>query len=221
MLLRMYRRYIDKRGYDVTLHNLTPGSEGGIKEATLEVRGRYAYGFLKGEGGVHRLVRISPFSAQKLRHTSFAAVDIVPKLQKMEEMEIPEEDIRVDTFRSSGPGGQNVNKRETAVRVTHVPTGVSASSQSERSQATNKERALQMLHSKLYMVKLKKRKEKLEELKGDASAIEWGSQIRSYVMHPYQMVKDHRTDVETSDVEAVLDGDLNDFIDEEVKQKIT
>lgn len=217
MLLRMYQHYVERKGYKVILHDTTAGAEGGIKEAAIEIQGRYAYGFLKGESGVHRLVRISPYSAQKLRHTSFAAVDVVPKIEKVEGLEIPEEDLRIDTFRSSGPGGQNVNKRETAVRATHTPTGISASSQNERSQASNKEKALQLLRSKLYMVKIKEQKEKLEELKQDSGAIEWGSQIRSYVLHPYQLVKDHRTNVETSNVDAVLDGDLDAFIDEEVK----
>lgn len=217
MLLRMYQRYLEKNDYKAILHDISHGEDKGIKEATLEAKGRYAYGFLKGESGVHRLVRISPYSAQKLRHTSFALVEVIPKLEKIEEMEIPDEDIRVDTFRSSGPGGQYVNKRESAVRVTHTPTGISASSQSERLQGTNKEKAMEMLRAKLYMVKQKERKKELKELKGGNIANEWGSQIRSYVLHPYQMVKDHRTNVELSDVEAVLDGDLDKFIDEEIK----
>ena len=219
MLLRMYQKYLEKKGYETTLQHISAGEEGGVKEVTLEVQGRYSYGFLKGESGVHRLVRISPFSSQKLRHTSFALVDVVPKMEKVAELEeIPEEELRVDTFRSSGPGGQNVNKRESAVRVTHIPTGISASSQSERSQGINKEKALGMLRSKLNMLKIKKRKEKLSDLKGENVSVDWGNQIRSYVLHPYKMAKDHRTGVETSDVEAVLDGNLDGFIDEEVKQ---
>lgn len=218
ILLRMYQKYLEKKNYQVILQDISSGEEGGIKEATLEVGGKYAYGFLKGEKGVHRLVRISPFSAQKLRHTSFALVDIIPKIENFEDIEIPEEELRVDTFRSSGPGGQNVNKRESAVRVTHIPTGISASSQSERLQGINKEKSMEILRSKLYMLKIKKRKETLSELKGENISADWGNQIRSYVLHPYKMVKDHRTKVETSNVEAVLDGNLDEFIDEEVKQ---
>jgi len=166
-------------------------------------------------------VRISPYSAQKLRHTSFAAVDVIPHLDKIVRqsvVEIPDEDLRVDTYRSSGPGGQNVNRRETAVRITHIPSGMFVASQGERSQAVNRERALSLLRSRLYMLKIKKRKETLKELKGEDMAIEWGSQIRSYILHPYKMVKDHRTGVEVSDVGAVLDGDIDIFIDEEIKK---
>lgn len=221
MLLRMYQKYLEKKGYDTVLQDTSTGDEGGLKEATIEVKGKYAYGFLKGENGVHRLVRISPYSAQKLRHTSFALVDIVPKMENLPELEeIPEDELRVDTYRSSGPGGQNVNKRESAVRVTHIPTGISASSQSERSQGINKEKATEILRSRLYMLKIKKSKEKLSDLKGESVSVEWGSQIRSYVLHPYKMVKDHRTEVETSDAEAVLDGELDNFIDEEVKKLV-
>ena len=219
MLLRMYQKYLEKKGYHFTLQDISNGEGSGVKEATLEVQGRYAYGFLRGESGVHRLVRISPFSAQKLRHTSFALVDVVPKMEKMDEVEeIPPEELRVDKFRSSGPGGQNVNKRESAVRVTHIPTGISASSQSERFQGINKEKAMQILRSKLNMLKIKKRIEKLSDLKGENISVDWGNQIRSYVLHPYKMVKDHRTVAETSDVESVLDGALDSFIDEEVKK---
>lgn len=219
MLFRMYQRYFERKGYEYEVTHISHGEERGIKEASLEIRGLYAYGFLKGEAGVHRLVRISPYSAQKLRHTSFAMVDVMPRLGKVHEIEeIPEEDLRIDTYRASGPGGQNVNRRDTAVRVTHIPTGVSAASQSERSQAVNRERALSVLKSKLYVLKIKKRKETLKELKGEDVAIQWGSQIRSYVLHPYQMIKDHRTGVETSDVEGVLGGKLDEFIDANIKK---
>lgn len=217
MLLRMYQRYAEHKGYKATLRDETQGEEGGIKEATLEVRAPYAYGFLKGEGGVHRLVRISPFSAQKLRHTSFALVDVMPKIEEAKELEIPDDDLRIDTFRASGPGGQSVNRRESAVRITHMPSGISAGSQSERSQAVNREKAFELLRSKLYVLKRKERDKTLAELKGGPVSVEWGSQIRSYVLHPYQLVKDHRTGIETPDTQAVLDGDLDAFIDAEVR----
>ncbi|MEX0916583.1 MAG: peptide chain release factor-like protein [Candidatus Spechtbacterales bacterium] len=189
-----------------------------MKEATLFFDAPYAVGFLKGEAGVHRLVRLSPFSSADLRHTSFALVDITPEIDKSINLDIAEDDLRIDLFRASGPGGQNVNKRESAVRVTHIPTGISAASQSERNQSVNKERAMSLLRSKLYMVKLKEQKETLAELKGDVLSAEWGNQIRSYVLHPYQMVKDHRTSSETSNTEAVLDGDLDIFIDSYLRQ---
>ena len=218
MLLRMYERYFERKGYETHLRHVARGEEGGIKEATLEVRARYAYGFLRREAGVHRLVRISPYSSQKLRHTSFALVDVVPKIEEVDsEAEIEEDELRIDTFRASGPGGQNVNMRDTAVRITHIPTGITASSQSERSQAVNKEKALELLRSKLYMVRQTRQKKELRDLKGAPISAEWGHQIRSYVLHPYQMVKDHRTDFETSNTEAVLDGDLDGFIDAEIR----
>lgn len=220
MLLRMYQRYFERKGYEYEISNISHGEDKGIKEASMKVSGLYAYGFLKGEAGVHRLVRISPYSTQKLRHTSFAAVDVAPYLPREDkDFQIPQDDLRIDTYRSSGPGGQNVNRRDTAVRMTHIPTGISAISQSERSQVINRERALELLHSRLYMLKIKKRKETLEELKGEDMSIEWGSQIRSYVLHPYQIVKDHRTNIEISDVDAVLDGDLDEFIDAQIKTK--
>ena len=222
MLFDMYKKYFEKRGYEHETRSISYGEEHGIKEASMEVRGFYAYGFLKGETGVHRLVRISPFSSQQLRHTSFAMVEVLPKLEKIEkELEIPQEDLRIDTYRASGPGGQNVNMRSTAVRLTHIPTGISTSSQSERSQAVNRQRAGELLHSKLYMLKIKKQKKELKELKGEDIAVEWGSQIRSYVIHPYRLVKDHRTGVESSNVEDVLDGNLDEFVDAEIKQLVS
>lgn len=218
MLVRMYTRYAERKGWKVSLEDESPAEGGGVKEATLFFEAPYGFGFLKGEAGVHRLVRISPFSSGDLRHTSFALVDVTPQIDKTINLDIPEEDLRVDLFRSSGPGGQNVNKRESAVRITHIPTGISAASQSERNQAVNKERAMSLLRSKLYMVKLKEQKETLAELKGAVLSAEWGNQIRSYVLHPYQMVKDHRTDVETSNTDSVLDGDLDIFIDAYLRQ---
>lgn len=218
MLLRMYTRYAERKGWNAELEDVSYSEERGVKEATLHIEAPYAFGFLKGEAGVHRLVRISPFSSAQLRHTSFALVDVTPELSGQIELDLNDEDVRVDVFRASGPGGQNVNKRESAVRVTHVPTGISAASQAGRSQAANKEAAMSLLRSKLYMVKLKERKETLAELKGNVLSAEWGSQIRSYVLHPYQMVKDHRTDTETSNTDAVLDGDLDLFVDAFLRQ---
>jgi peptide chain release factor 2 len=218
MLLRMYQRYAERKGWKVSLEDVSYIEQGGIKEATLFFDAPYAFGFLKGEAGVHRLVRLSPFSSADLRHTSFALVDITPHIDKSINLDIAEDDLRVDLFRASGPGGQNVNKRESAVRVTHIPTGIAAASQSERNQAVNKERAMSLLRSKLYIVKLREQKETLAELKGVVLSAEWGNQIRSYVLHPYQMVKDHRTDSETSNTEAVLDGDLDIFIDAYLRQ---
>lgn len=225
ILLRMYERYCQSQGFETKILHQSFGEPGGpegrigIKQVTFEAKGNYAYGFLKKESGVHRLVRISPFSAQKLRHTSFALVEVLPILPKEieKEIEISPKDLRVDTFRASGPGGQYVNRRETAVRITHLPTGIVATCQSERLQGLNKERALRLLYSKLYQKKLKAQKETVSEIKGEAVSASWGNQIRSYVLHPYKQVKDLRTGVETSDVESVLDGDLDGFVEAEVK----
>jgi len=217
MLLRMYTRYAESKDWQITVLHESFGEEGGIKSATLEVKGHYAYGFLKNEAGVHRLVRISPFSPNKLRHTSFAALEVLPEIEA-KDIEIKPEDLKVDTFRSSGPGGQNVNKRETAIRITHLPTGTVVAVQSERSQAQNREKAMQLLASKLHLSQLKKEEEELSKTKKIKKSAEWGSQIRSYVLHPYQMVKDHRTDYETSQIEKVLDGDLENFIEAELKE---
>lgn len=224
MLLRMYERYFNRKGWKAqVLHQSfgDPGPEGriGVKQAVLEVKGKYAYGYLRREKGVHRLVRISPFSAKSLRHTSFASVDVMPELSSEEQKEIAvkSDDLKIDTFRSSGPGGQNVNKRETAVRITHIPTGIVVAAQSSRTQGENREKAMQLLYSKLYLMQEEKREKELEEEKGERKAIEWGSQIRSYVLHPYKLVKDHRTDQEDSNVDAVLDGNLDAFIESSLR----
>ena len=220
MLLRMYERYFTQKGWKVQILHQSFGDSGpegriGVKQAVLEVRGRYAYGYLKHEKGVHRLVRISPFSAKSLRHTSFASVDVMPELSKDEqkEVEIKSDDLKVDTFRSSGPGGQNVNKRETAIRITHIPTGIVVAAQSSRTQGENREKALSLLYSKLYILQEEERQKELDKEKGEKKAIEWGSQIRSYVLHPYKLIKDHRTGEEDSKVEEVLDGKLDAFIE--------
>ncbi len=225
MLLRMYQRYSERKGFKTKILHQSFGQPGGpdgrigTKSVTLEIKGPYAYGFLKKETGVHRLVRISPFSSQDLRHTSFVLVDLLPEISKVEEQEIEvrPEDLKINTFRASGPGGQYVNRRETAVRITHIPAKISVSCQSERLQGLNKQRAMKLLFAKLYQLKEREREKELAKIKSETSSIEWGSQIRSYVLHPYQSVKDHRTGVETSDVENILDGDLDEFINAELR----
>lgn len=217
MLLRMYQKYAERSGFDSTLLHQAFGEHGGTKSAVAEIKGRYAYGKLRGESGVHRLVRISPFSAKALRHTSFALVDILPEIEDVK-IEIDPKDLRVDTFRSSGPGGQNVNKLETAVRVTHIPTNTAVAVQSERSQAQNKEKAMQVLKSRLAELMEEEQVKEISELRAKTkeSAIEWGSQARSYVLNPYKSVKDHRTGVESTQPEKVLDGELDEFIEAEI-----
>lgn len=222
LLFRMYERYAEKKKWPVKIvHEHWGEFQGpagwGLKNATMIIKGDYIYGYLKNESGVHRLVRVSPFSSQQLRHTSFALVDVMPEFVAPEEVEIKPDDLKIDFFRSSGPGGQNVNKRETAVRITHLPTGIQVASQIERSQERNREIAMNLLRSKLYSFTLEKQEKERQGVRQEKIAIEWGSQIRSYVMHPYQMVKDHRTNAETSNINAVLEGDLDQFIEAEIK----
>jgi peptide chain release factor 2 len=213
MLLRMYLRWCERRGFEVDIIERQEGEEAGIKSAAFIVHGRFAYGMLSAEHGVHRLVRISPFDANKRRHTSFAAVDVVPLLEDEDvDFEIPEKDLKIDVYRSSGPGGQSVNTTDSAVRITHLPTGIVVTSQNERSQLQNKAVCMRVLKARLVELMREERADKLEELRGERRGIDFGSQIRSYVLAPYQLVKDVRTDHETSNVDAVLDGDIDPFI---------
>ncbi len=221
MLLRMYLRWAERRGFAVEILDRLDGEEAGLKSVTFAVRGAYAYGYLEGESGVHRLVRISPFDSQSRRHTSFASVDVYPEVDDDIEIEIDDKDLRVDTFRSSGAGGQHVNKTESAIRITHLPTSIVVSCQNERSQHKNRATAMKLLRARLYDLEAKKRAEAEAEREGTKKDIAWGSQIRSYVLHPYRMVKDHRTGHETGNADAVLDGDLDDFIEAWLASNIT
>ncbi len=217
MLYRMYTRWADKNGYKVTELDYLEGEEAGIKSVTFEIIGEYAYGYMKGEMGVHRLVRISPFDSGGRRHTSFASVEVLPEITDDIEIDINPDDLRIDTYRASGAGGQHINKTSSAVRITHIPTNTVVACQSERSQIQNRETAMRMLKSKLLDLKEKEHKEKIEDLKGEQREIAWGSQIRSYVFCPYTMVKDHRTNYEVGNVEAVMDGKIDDFMESYLK----
>ena len=212
MLYRMYTRWAEKKGYSVEVLDYLDGDEAGIKSVTFQVNGENAYGYLKSEKGVHRLVRISPFNAQGKRQTSFVSLDVMPDIEADLDIEINDDDIRVDTYRSSGAGGQHINKTSSAIRITHFPTGIVVQCQNERSQHQNRDKAMQMLRAKLYMMKVEENKEKLSDIRGEVSEIGWGNQIRSYVFQPYTMVKDHRTSVESGNVDAVMDGAIDSFI---------
>ena len=213
MLLRMYMRFAEQRGWKAELLDRQDGEEAGLKSATLHIVGDHAYGYLKGEMGVHRLVRISPYDAAQRRHTSFASIYVSPEIDENIEIEIADKDLRVDTYRSSGAGGQHVNVTDSAVRITHLPTGIVVTCQNERSQGRNREMAMRVLRARLYQKALDERKADEEKKVGEKKSIEWGSQIRSYVLHPYRMVKDHRTSFETGDTDRVLDGGLTPFVD--------
>jgi peptide chain release factor 2 len=219
MLLRMYLRYCEKRGWQTEIIDKVLGSEAGIKNATIKITGNYAYGYLKAEAGIHRLVRQSPFDADHARHTSFALVEVIPELSSDINIQIDPSELRIDTYRSSGAGGQSVNKTSSAVRITHLPTGIVVACQNERSQAQNRETAMSILKSRLFERELKRKNEEKAKIRGEHIEATWSNQIRSYVLHPYKMVKDHRTEYEVKDAEAVLNGDLDGFIDEYLKRE--
>ena len=220
MLLRMYLRWAERHDYKAEVLDVSPGEEAGIKSAIVEIKGDYVYGYLKSEHGVHRLVRLSPFDADHARHTSFVLAEVLPEAEETVDVKIAPEDLRIDTFRSSGPGGQHMQKTSSAVRITHLPTGLAATCQGQRSQHQNKEAALKILYSRLLELDRKKKEEERAKLKGGRIEAGWGNQIRSYVLHPYKMVKDHRTDYEVHDAEAVLDGELDGFITEYLRSKV-
>lgn len=220
MLERMYLRWAERNGYQTDILDRSIGEEAGIKSVTISVEGKYAYGYLRSEKGVHRLVRLSPFDASHRRHTSFALVEVLPQVEDDKEIEINPNDLRIDTFRSAGAGGQNVQKNDTAVRITHLPTGIVVTCQNERSQVQNRENAMRVLRSRLLELKQREQEEQMAQLRGEFQKVEWGSQIRSYVLHPYQMVKDHRTGYETSNTTAVLDGELNGFMEAFLRSQI-
>ncbi len=217
MLYRMYTRWAEKRGFTVDVLDYLDGEEAGIKSVTFQVNGTNAYGYLKGEKGVHRLVRISPFNAQGKRQTSFVSLDVMPDIEKDIDIEINDDDIRIDTYRSSGAGGQHINKTSSAIRITHFPTGIVVQCQNERSQHMNKDKAMQMLKAKLYMLKLEENKEKLDDIRGEVTDIGWGNQIRSYIFQPYKLVKDLRTGEESGNVDAVMDGNIDRFVNSYLK----
>jgi peptide chain release factor 2 len=219
MLLRMYLRWAESKGYDIEMWNYQNDPVAGIKEATFLVKGNFSYGYLKAENGVHRLVRISPFDTSSRRHTSFASVDVLPEVDEEVNINIKNEDLRIDTYRASGAGGQHVNKTESAVRITHLPTGIVVQCQNERSQHTNKNTAMKLLKAKLYELEKKEQEKQLSKIKGDSGEIAWGNQIRSYVFHPYSMIKDHRTNIEIGNTDPVMDGDIDPFIEGYLKWK--
>ena len=221
MLLRMYLRWAERKNFKTEILDLIPGEEVGLRSAVVSVEGEYAYGFLKSEKGIHRLVRISPFDANRRRHTSFALVDVLPQVEEGVEVEIRPEDLKIDTYRASGPGGQHVNVTDSAVRITHIPTGIVVQCQAERSQHQNRERALKILQAKLFDYYEKKRKEELEKIKGEKHDIAWGNQIRSYILHPYNLVKDHRTGEEDTNPQKVLDGEIDHFIQKYLSQYLS
>ncbi|MEI5907615.1 peptide chain release factor 2 [Bacillus spongiae] len=220
MLLRMYTRWAEKKGFKVETLDYLAGDEAGIKSVTLLIKGHNAYGYLKAEKGVHRLVRISPFDSSGRRHTSFASCEVVPEFNEEVELDVRTEDLKIDTYRASGAGGQHINTTDSAVRITHIPTGIVVTCQSERSQIKNRAQAMNMLKAKLYQKKIEEQQEQLLEIRGEQKEIGWGSQIRSYVFHPYSMVKDHRTSTETGNVQSVMDGDIDPFIDSYLRSRI-
>jgi peptide chain release factor 2 len=220
MLLRMYLRWSERRGYSTEILDLTEGEEAGIKSATVEIRGKYGFGYLQSERGVHRLVRLSPFNSASARQTSFAKVEVMPEVEAVGEIQIPDDDIRIDVYRSSGAGGQNVQKNSTAVRITHIPTGIVVTCQNERSQGRNRDSAMKVLEARLLEHEINRQEEEKARLKGQHMDVSFGSQIRNYVLHPYKMVKDVRTDYETSDTTAVLDGEIDEFIEAYLKSRV-